>query len=181
VPSQGGTVVGAPSSGSIEIWGDTKRLEHVGNHSFGITSGSCTWIDRHDDAWWVVFAEYGGKRQTPGRDVQWTTLVKFDDDFQRQAAWVFPATVLERMRPYSCSGGSWGPDGRLYGTGHDRQEIYVLELPSTGSSLIHRDTIQSVNPGQGIAWDRTSTRDLFGVDRARDEVVVQRFGWLDRQ
>ena len=52
---------------SVEIW-DAATMQHVGSHSFGIMWGSNTWIDRHDGAWWVTFANYSrvfGQNQKP--------------------------------------------------------------------------------------------------------------------
>ena len=46
-----------PMASSVEIW-DTQTLKHIGNHSFGIHWGSCTWVDRYDGFWWVGFAQY---------------------------------------------------------------------------------------------------------------------------
>jgi hypothetical protein len=40
-----------PMTSSVEIW-DAVTMQHIGSHSFGIMWGSCTWIDRHDGAWW---------------------------------------------------------------------------------------------------------------------------------
>lgn len=60
---------------------------------------------------------------------------------------------LDRFAPQSCSGGGWGPDGRLYSTGHDRGEIYQLELPKASSTLVLTKIIPVEIAGQGIAWD----------------------------
>ena len=49
--------------------------------------------------------------------------------------WVLPEEVLEKFEDMSNSGGSWGPDGRLYISGHDPAEVYVMELPEAGSML----------------------------------------------
>jgi hypothetical protein len=38
---------GVPMLSSVEIW-DTATMKHVGNHSFGRTDGSLTWIDRRN-------------------------------------------------------------------------------------------------------------------------------------
>lgn len=46
-----------PEASSVEIF-DAETLKHVGNHSSGVYEGSLTWIDRHDNAWWAVFAHY---------------------------------------------------------------------------------------------------------------------------
>src|SRR5262245_40344729 len=46
-----------PMTGSIEIW-DTRTMKHVGNHSFGISTGSTTWADFYREHWYVGFAHY---------------------------------------------------------------------------------------------------------------------------
>ncbi len=183
----GGTVVGnrlycahsnspnKPATSSLEIW-DTKTLKHIGTRSFGIYDGSLTWIERHDNAWWAVFAHYTSdfKKGTTQTDTRWTSLVKFNDDWQRQQAWVFPPEVIARFEPTSNSGGSWGPDGLVYCTGHDRPELYALKLPKAGSTLILVKTVPIENTGQEISWDRSQPGTIFAIDRKRKQVVVSR-------
>ncbi len=163
-----------PETSSIEIW-DAGTLEHISSHSLGIYEGSLTWIDWKDDSWWAVFAHYSGKanKDSLGRDNRWTTLVCFDAKWHRQAGWVFPSEVLKRFDPNSCSGGLWGPDGALYCTGHDRPEIYRLELPKAGSTLRLTNTFSAPITGQGIAWD-VESKHLYGIDRKHRQVVVSR-------
>jgi len=160
-----------PMVSSIEIW-DPGSMEHVGTHSFGIHAGSATWIDRHDGAWWVVFANYENHAGEPGRGVEWTVLERYDDSWRRTGGWTLPDSLIARLRPYSNSGGSWGSDDRLYLTGHDRGELYVLELPRAGSTLSWAGTIRGTFEGQGMAWDRTGERTFFGIRRSSREVVV---------
>ena len=159
-----------PMTSSIEIW-DAESLEHVGSYSFGISEGSCTWVDRHDGFWWVCFAHYDKRGGYPDKDMSWTTVVKYDDQWRRLDAWVFPPEVVERFAPYSCSGGSWGPDGLLYCTGHDRKELYAMRLPKSGSVLELVEIVPINMEGQGIAWDRSDTGLLYGIVK-RDRVVV---------
>jgi hypothetical protein len=139
--------------------------------------GSCTWVDRHDDYWWAVFGNYSrvfGPGLQPYGNTYWTMLVKFDDSWSRLEAWTFPEAVLRRSEPMSISGGSWGADGLLYCTGHDRPEVYALRLPRAGSVLELVKTIPISTPGQGIAWDRSRTGILYSIDRARGQVVVSK-------
>ncbi len=165
---------GVPMTSSVELW-DAETLEHTGAHSFGIHRGSCTWIDRHNGYWWAVFANYnrvfGRSREAYGNSY-WTSLVKFNDNWQWLESWVFPDSVIRRALPMSISGGSWGPDDRLYCTGHDRKEIYVLALPEAGSTLRLLDILPVPVPGQGIAWDRSEPGVLYGIDRAHKQVVT---------
>lgn len=81
-----------------------------------------------------------------------------DENFRPIEQWGLPADLRERMTPMSNSGGSWGPDGRLYLTGHDHPELYVMELPVSGGDLewVATIRIEGLN-GQGIAWDRSES------------------------
>jgi hypothetical protein len=162
-----------PMTSSIEIW-DADTLEHVGSHSLGVRLGSLTWIDRHAGHFWGVFAGYDRIGYNPdGSDAGRvyggtlnTTLARFDADWQVLESWVFPPELLERFSPMSNSGGSWGPDGHLYLTGHDRPELYRVRLPRAGS-LLQLDAVFPLEiRGQGIAWDRSEPGTLFGVVRA---------------
>lgn len=163
-----------PNTSSVEIW-DVDTLQHVASHSFGVYAGSLTWVDWRDDSWWAVFAHYSGQRNDDplARDHRWTSLVQFDSDWRRQAAWVFPPEVLDRFAPNSCSGGGWGPDGALYCTGHDHKEVYRLQLPKAGSTLVLTATLPAPFTGQGIAWDHAQEL-LLGIDRPQRQVIIGR-------
>jgi len=162
---------GLPMTSSVEIW-DTATMEHSGTYSFGIQWGSCTWIDRTRDYWWAVFAHYDKYEKTINKDNSWTTLVKFDNRWQVLESWVFPDTLLQKFKPMSNSGGSWGPDGNLYCTGHDAAEIYVLKLPAAGS-ILELDNILPVDiQGQGIAWDRSEQNVLYTIKRKEKKVII---------
>ena len=162
-----------PEASSIEIF-DAATLEHVGNHSLGIYEGSLTWIDWHDDAWWAVFAHYSNKvNDDPfAKPHTFTSLVKFDRQWRRMAGWTFHDRLLNLFAPQSCSGGGWGPDGCLYCTGHDRAEVYQLELPRAGSTLVLKQTIPVEITGQGIAWDKSRPGELYGISRSKKQVIV---------
>jgi hypothetical protein len=165
-----------PMTSSVEIF-DAATLKHVGTHSFGILLGSLTWVDRHDGAWWAVFANYSrvfGRNQRPYGNSYWTTLVKFDDKWQQQQAWIFPDAIIRRAEPMSISGGSWGPDGLLYVTGHDHAEVYAVRLPAMGSVLEHVETLPFKVEGQAIAWDRADPGVLWGISRKNSQVVGAR-------
>lgn len=163
-----------PMTSSVEIW-DTKTLEHTGSHSFGIQWGSCTWIDRHNGSWWAVFGHYEEFNDEIGKDNRWTTLVQFNDDWEPLESWVLPPQVLERFDGKSNSGGSWGPDERLYLSGHDRGELYVMQLPEMGSVLELIEIITIENEGQGIAWDRSKPGVIYTITRSSREVNVSSF------
>jgi hypothetical protein len=164
-----------PETSSIETW-DTRTMKHTGSIPLGIYRGSMTWIDRHDGHWWAAFANYDkiqdGQTEPYGKTDN-TQLVEMDDHFQVIKAWIYPADLVDRFRPMSNSGGSWGPDGRLYITGHDNPEAYVIELPAAGSTVRWVATISLPDiAGQGIAWDRgRQTPTLWGISRDSRNVV----------
>jgi len=162
-----------PMISSIEIF-DVASMEHVGSHSFGIHAGSATWVDRHDGAWWVAFANYAGVGGTPGRGPEWTVVERFDDQWRRTGGWVFPAQVVEAFDDMSSSGGAWGPDGRLYVTGHDAPLLFEMRLPEAGGVLELVEAIPVVAEGQGIAWDPVEEGTLYTILRSRREIVVSR-------
>jgi hypothetical protein len=164
---------GVPMTSSIEIW-DAETLEHIDSHSFGIHWGSCTWIDRHNGFWWAAFAHYEKWKSVTGKGTEWTTVVKFDDQWRDLQAWVFPDEVIEKFRPMSNSGGSWGPDSLLYCTGHDLPELYAFRIPQKGSVLELVETIPINILGQGIAWDRSDRGIIFGIRKKDRQVVVSK-------
>ena len=162
-----------PMTSSVEIF-DVRTLQHTGTHSFGIAwPGSLTWLDQKDGLWYAGFAEYSGRNASAGRDGRWTTLVKYDRDWRQLEAWVYPQNLLDRFAPMSNSGGTWGPDGMLYLTGHDHPEAYVVKLPASGYTLEYLRTIPLPIAGQGIAMDRTVKNKsvLWGINRAKRTVV----------
>lgn len=160
-----------PMTSSVEIW-DSENLVHIDSHSFGIRWGSCTWLDRHEGYWWAVFAHYDEFMEELGKDNRWTTLVQFNDQWEPIESWILPENVLKRFDGKSNSGGSWGPDGLLYLSGHDRAELYAMQLPDKGSVLELIDIIPVVSEGQGIAWDRSEEGIIYTISRSKREVNV---------
>jgi hypothetical protein len=163
----------APQVSTVEVF-DPVSLVHRRSISLGLGTGSITWVDRHDGAWWAMFANYDGKGGEPPRDHSWTTLVKFDDQWRRLEAWALPAAVLDRIAPMSISGGGWGPDGRLWLSGHDRPELYVMTLPDGGGVLDLADVVGMEAEGQAISWDRSQPGMLYGITRKTREVLAMR-------
>ncbi len=163
-----------PMTSSIEIW-DVKSLKHIGSHSFGINWGSCTWVDRYQNYWWAAFAHYNKWKDSTNTDVRWTTVIKFDDKWRMLESWIFPSEVSKKFGKMSNSGGTWGPDGYLYCTGHDASELYVLKLPSTGSVLELIETVPIDCTGQGFAWDRSDSESIYTIDKAKREVIQSKF------
>jgi len=162
-----------PMVSSIETW-DAGTLEHRGSHSFGIQEGSLTWVLPRDGEWWLHFAHYGGRGGVPGNGPEWSTLVRFDRQWRRLAGYVYPEALVRYLAPYSASGGNWGPDGRLYVTGHDAPEIHVLRVPAMGSVLAWVETIPAPIHGQAWAFDPLDPGTVWGIQRASGEIVVAR-------
>ena len=157
-----------PMTSSLEIF-DADTLQHVGTHSFGINWGSLTWVDFHDGYWWMVFANYDqpyGPDKTKYGNKLNTQLMKFTTTFQMVEAWTLPRSILDKFDVMSNSGGSWGPDGFLYLTGHDLAELYKVKLPAAGSVLELVATIPMKIRGQGIAWDHSDPGVIYGIVRA---------------
>ena len=152
-----------PNDNTIEIWNVAKEnLDHEKTIHLPRKYGSLTWIDRdRDHAWWMCYAVYG---ENKNKD---TTLVKYqykNGQFVEARSWTFPEEAIGQWGEISCSGGSWGPDGYLYTTGHDNNEAYVLEADKAGK-LRYVRTEQGVGFfGQAIAWDRFSKEPiLWGI------------------
>ncbi|HEY0650392.1 hypothetical protein [Phenylobacterium sp.] len=167
-----------PMSSTVEVF-DPVTMVHLRSTPLGRQPGSLTWIDRKDGAWWACFANYDERGGEPGRDHRFTTLLRFDDRWRVTGAWMFPKSVLARFKPRSSSGGAWGADGRLYVTSHDQPEVYVLDIPRIGNELKHVATIEVAVEGQAIAFDRTRPGVLYGISRAKREVVEMRLPPLE--
>lgn len=161
-----------PMASSLETF-DTKTMQPVETHSFGIRLGSLTWAVRHGGFWWACFANYNDKGTTPGFDQRWTYLGQFDDAWQMRQSWLFPPEVVATWGASSSSGGDWGEDGLLYVTGHDAPELYVLQLPKQGVVLDYVTKIAVPFEGQGWAWDRSvhGKRIIYGISRKNKDVI----------
>ena len=154
-----------PNDNSIEIWNvEGERLDHERTIRLPKKYGSLTWIDRdRDDAWWMCYAVYGKTKNKA------TTLVKYqyrDGTFVEVSSWRFPDEVTRHWGAMSCSGGSWGPDGYLYTTGHDHKEAYVLKVDADNRLRYVRTETGVGFFGQAIAWDRSATDPiLWGIEK----------------
>lgn len=160
-----------PMVSSIEMW-NTRTMRHSGSHSFGIDTGSLTWIDFFDGRRFVTFGHYAGRAGEPNRDPRWTSLLECDADWRRIRGWVFPPAVITKLGDFTISGGTFGPDGQIFCTGHDHREIYVLKFPTGGSVLELQAVVPSPNAGQGIAFDRSEPWTMYSIDRQMREVIV---------
>jgi hypothetical protein len=73
----------------------------------------------------------------------------------------------------SSSGGARISGRRFYTTGHHAPEIYVVEVPESGTELQLRQTFSVEGEGQGIAFDRTESL-LYSIRRRTHEVFVSK-------
>lgn len=160
-----------PMHSTIEVF-DTATLQHLRRKDLGTGRGSATWVDFHDGAWWVAFAHYSARGGEPGKGSEQTTLRRFDPEWRERGSWSYPPEVVAKWGGMSNSGGIWRGD-RLYTTGHDAPELYVLEVPPAGGMLKLVATIGIASAGQGIALDPASGL-LYSVHRARQEVIASR-------
>jgi hypothetical protein len=155
-----------PEQSSVEIW-DAATLQHVGTHHFENPPSSLTWVDRKDGEWFGCFAHY-----RKSSDPALTRVVKLDAKWNILASWKFPPELIARFAGNSSSGGGFGPGGRLFVTGHDAKELYVVDFPEQGDELIWRDTIPISAAGQAFAWDHSERGVLYSIQRKTKEVVV---------
>ena len=163
-----------PHVSTVEVF-DPVDLHHRRSVALGLGTGSITWVERRDGFWWAMFANYDGRGGEAPRDHRHTTLVKFDDQWRRLEAWALPPSILERIKPMSISGGGWGPDGRLYLSGHDHPELYVVAIPTGGGGVLeHVATYYMEAEGQAVDWDETSPGMLYGITRSTREILAMR-------
>lgn len=168
-----------PEQSSVEIW-DTVTMQPVGSHRFEQPPGSLTWAvpmpgngDRSVPAtaagWLACFAHYKSTSD-PARSV----VQRFDAGWKQLGSWSFPADLIQRFAGSSASGGAFGPGGRLFVTGHDAKELYLLGFPATGAVLEWQATIPISAEGQAFAWDPVETNILYSISRPKREVIVSR-------
>ncbi len=162
-----------PQASSVEIF-DPMTLAHKRSVSLGMEIGSLTWVDWHEGAWWAMFANYDAKGGEPGHDHRYTQLVKFDAAWRRTESWALPSAILDRIAPMSISGGGWGPDGRLYLSGHDLPELYAVALPKGGATLDYAGTYSMAAEGQAIDWDESQQGHFWGITRKGGEMIEMR-------
>lgn len=157
-----------PMESSVEIW-DTQTMQHLESIDLSHTGGSLTWVDQRDGTWFACFAHYA-KTDDPAD----TRVVQFDLKWQKLAEWKFPAEMVAKFGKNSSSGGSFGPGGHLFITGHDAQELYVLGMPKRGTDLEWQASIPISAHGQAFAWDRDQEGIFYSIARKTHEVIVSR-------
>ena len=149
-----------PNDNTVEVWNvKNELLEHNKTIHIPRKHGSLTWVDKHHDgSWWMCYAVYG---KTKNKN---TKLVKYqykNNEFIEVKSWFFPKRVIDNWDNMSCSGGSWGPDGYLYTTGHDYAKAYVLEIDKADNLKYVRTEKDVGFYGQAIAWDRFSQKPII--------------------
>ena len=161
-----------PEESSVEIW-NTETMQHLESHSFEKPPGSLTWVDRRDGKWFACFAHYKATSD-PGL----SRVMSFDEQWNPLATWTFPAIVVARFGKSSSSGGSFGPGGHLFVSGHDATELYLLDLPASGGEMNHLGTVAISAAGQAFAWDRSAGAEgvLYSIQRKTKEVIVSSIG-----
>lgn len=173
-----------PAISSVEVW-NTESLAHDDSYRLPMDDSYLTWLDRHANFWWGTFADY------PPRVAEYSTttaidplqatnstnntrLVRMNDSFEILETWRYPKAMTDAWAPMSNSGGSWGPDGRLYLTDHDRSTLYVVSVPEKGSMVEWTETMPLPGiEGQGIAWDRTSDAPALYAIRRSSKCVIR--------
>ena len=157
-----------PMKSSVEVF-DPKTMQHLESIDLTDAGGSLTWVDRRDGEWFACFAQYA-KTGDPGR----TRVLRFDTQWQKTGELEFPPEMITKFGKNSSSGGSFGPNRHLFITGHDAQELYVLDFPVTGDVWTWRTAIPISAHGQAFAWDRSEPGVLYSIDRKTHEVIVSR-------
>ncbi len=172
---------GVPQLSSVEIW-ETSTMRHIGNHSFGRTDGSLTWLVRRNGRWIACFVHYLGKGGEPGRGPDWSRLVEYDDDWRETGGWAFPPELMKVLgvHGYSVSGGAIGPKNLVYVTGHDAPALYVLEIPEAGPILTWLATIPISADGQGLCWDPRDPELLYTLSRTGSSILIGRVSQAER-
>ena len=152
-----------PNDCTVEVWNvENESLQHTKTIRLPKKHGSLTWIDRRsDNTWWMCYAVYGKDKNKD------TKLVKYhykNNKFIEVECYLFPKEAIAHWGRMSCSGGSWGPDGYLYTTGHDHAVAHVLEINKDNQLSYVRTEKGMGFSGQAIAWDRSSQKPiLWGI------------------
>lgn len=158
-----------PSESSLEIW-DTQTMLPVDRHVFTDAPGSLTWIVPEGGGWLACFAHYRS-HSDPAK----SRVVRYDREWQVRAIWSFPSALIERFAGSSSSGGALGPEGRLFLTGHDAKELYLVALPDTPEGEIKWErTVPISAEGQAFAWDPDASGILYSISRKHREVIVSK-------
>ena len=157
-----------PMESSVEIF-DPETMAHLQSIDLTFKNGSLTWVDRRDGWWYACYAQYA-KTGDPAR----TRVLRYDTNWKAAGELAFPPEAVAKFGKNSSSGGSFGQRRHLFITGHDAQELYVLDLPVNGVSWVWNGVIPISAHGQAFAWDRSQPGLLYSIDRKTHEVIVSR-------
>ena len=157
-----------PDESSLEYF-DVETLRPAGRKIFEQPPGSLTWLVPSGDGWLACFAHY-----RLNSDPSMSRLVRYDSRWNVLAAWSFPPELLSRFGAFSSSGGGYAIDGRVWISGHDARELYVLELPQGGGQAAWVGSVGFVSRGQAFAWDPSRPQELYSIQRKTREVIVSR-------
>jgi len=149
-------------SNSIEIF-KTTTMEHIESIPIKI-SGSLTWtyIDDTNDELYGLIAHYKNNADE-------TRLVRFDEKYQIEREWKLPQKVLDDIKPWSLSGG-FIYNGFIYCSGHDKSEVYKLQIDGSELNLI--DILPTFGKGQGMDYDE---KYLYTIRREQKKVIIAEF------
>jgi outer membrane protein assembly factor BamB len=159
-----------PDESTLEYF-DVETLRPAGRKIFEQPPGSLTWLVPAGDGWLACFAHY-----RLNSDPALSRIVRYDARWNVLVTWSFPAELLARFGAFSCSGGGYALDGRIWVSGHDARELYVLELPPSGGQASWVGTVGFVSRGQAFAWDPSRPQELYSIQRKTREVNVSRLG-----
>jgi hypothetical protein len=157
-----------PDESSLEYF-DAETLRPAGRKIFAEPPGSLTWLVPAGEGWLACFAHY-----RPASDPRLSRLVRFDARWNTLATWEFPPELLAKFGAFSSSGGGYALDGRVWVSGHDARELYVLELPLGGGTAKWVGSVGFVSRGQAFAWDPGRPQELYSIQRKTREVIVSR-------
>jgi outer membrane protein assembly factor BamB len=159
-----------PDESTLEYF-DVETLRPAGRKIFEQPPGSLTWLVPAGDGWLACFAHY-----RLNSDPALSRIVRYDARWNVLVTWSFPPELLARFGAFSCSGGGYALDGRIWVSGHDARELYVLELPPSGGQASWVGTVGFVSRGQAFAWDPSRPQELYSIQRKTREVNVSRLG-----
>ena len=155
------------NSNTIEIF-KTSSMEHIKSIPID-ADGYLTWtyVDEYTDNLYGIIAHYK-------YNMDKSRLVRFDDtddDYKIVRKWRLPQELLDRIRPWSLSGG-FIYNGFIYCTTHDKPEIYKLKID--GKKLDQVSIIPINSRGQGIDYDWDS-KELYSINRNEKKVIISNF------
>lgn len=142
---------------------DPETMKLTTHHEFGNYGGSLTWIIRFGNGWLANFARYGAENKN-------TFLVEFDNDWNEEKRYTYPAELINQLGSYSVSGGTMWKDVLIV-SGHDKPEVYQLRFPPMGNEMNYIRKHKVPFPGQGFDLDPFGG-GLIGINRKERKIIV---------